>query len=156
MSPASLDLSRAAVDARLMSEPGVYGLAATLATVEHWVFDRTGLTPDELRSREGKISSASDVLEQLSEKLDASEDLIGFIVSLSSRRRFVLLWFFEESRPALVQELAQYAFRHRHQSPNCAHYVHWLDIIAKSELISRIFSEENTQAVCRVLAAWKH
>jgi len=151
-----LDLGEVAVTSHLMDEPDVYGLAATLARVEHWVFDRSGLPESQRQGREARLAAASAVVEGVMLRLDAGAELIDFMCSVSSRRRFVMLWFLETVRPSLVQELAEYAFRYRHQQPNCAHYVHWLDIVSKAQLIARIFGDDNVVAVTELLRRFKH
>ena len=151
-----LDFGEQAVASYLMEEPDVYGLAASLAKVEHWVFDRANLPAEQRHTREQRLATASAVLSDVVKRLDAGAELVDFMCSVSSRRRFVLMWYLETVRPSLIEELAEYAFRYRHQQPNCAHYVHWLDIVSRAQLIARIFSQENVNAVNALLGRLKH
>ncbi len=148
---ASLDLSTPGVTAALMEEPTLYALAAKLAKVEHWVFDRE--RPGHLSSheRERALVHAGNVLSALTPMLVAAMEIIEMIVSLSSPRRFELLTYFDQVNPELAGQLSEYAFAYRHHSVSCSQYVHWLEIIEKSQQIRRIFGEENTQRVCAVL-----
>lgn len=148
-----LDLSQPAVDAILMDDPVVYGLAAMLGSVEHWVFDRSCLSSEKALLREHKLQEAAAVISRGVRDLQANGVLIDFVVSLSSRRRFVLLWFFEQHNPQLVGEITNYAFRNSGRAQNCAHYVHWLDIVERSDLIENIFSQENARQVVKVLSS---
>jgi len=146
-----LDLSTPGVTAALMEEPTLYALAAKLAKVEHWVFDRE--RPGHLTSheRERALIHAGNVLSTLTPMLTAAMEIIEMIVSLSSPRRFELLSYFDRSNPDLAGRLSEFAFAYRRQSVSCSQYVHWLEIVEKSQQIRRIFGEENAQRVCAVL-----
>lgn len=151
-----LDFGENAVASHLMEDPDLYGLAASLAKVEHWVFDRINLPVDQRISREQLLATASSVISDVVKRLDAGAELIDFICSISSRRRFVLIQYLETVRPTLIGDLAQYAVKFRHQQPNCAHYIHWLDIVSRAQLIARIFSQENVDAVNALLERLRH
>lgn len=155
-SVSTLSLTEAAVSKYLMESPQIFGLAAVLVKVEHWVFDRIDLSKELQARREARLAMAGTLLAASINRLDAGAALIDFLCSMSSRRRFVLIWYFEAIRPKLVQELAEYAFMYRHQQPNCAHYVHWLDVVSKSQLLARVFSAENVEAVSAILARKSH
>ena len=151
----SVDLGSPAVDSQLMQEPVLYGLASVLGKVEHWVYDRDKPGHASEPEREIRLRQAAIVLSRVLNRLPASIEVVEFIVSLSSRRRFVLLTMFQQSNPALTGDLTQCAYQNREQSRACAHYIHWLDVVQRAQQIQQIFSAENAAKVCAVLARSK-
>jgi hypothetical protein len=147
-----VDLSTEAVDKTLMAEPLLYALAATLARVEHWVFDRERAGHAPARAREMKLVIASRLLGRAIPHLTPSLWILNLFVGLSSWRRFVVMSAFEKGNPALAAGLAELAYAHRFTSTSCAQFVHWLDVIQRSSLTDRIFSYENGHHVRAVLS----
>lgn len=152
----NVDLGSPAVDSQLMQEPVLYGLASVLGKVEHWVYDRDKPGHASEREREVRLNQAANVLSGIVDRLPASIEVIEFIVSLSSRRRFVLLSMFDQSNPSLAGELTHFAYQHREQHRACSHYIHWLDVVQRAQQIQQIFSSDNAAKVCAVLARSRH